>query len=222
MDNLIFLSHEIKQNMPSYGDNNFKIKFIQMKSLKRGDSCNKFSFRAESHLGTHVDAPAHFFDKGKKVIDYPPGYWHFAKPFLLELSLKENQVVEINDIKRIPPQADILLIKSSFQRFRGKIKYSFNNPGISPSVAIWLRKKHPKIRALGIDFISVSPYQDRALGRECHRAFLDPKGENEPILILEDLNLAKVNRRLAYVWVSPLRVEFFDSAPCTVMGRIGV
>jgi len=38
----------------------------------------------------------------------------------------------------------------------------------------------------GFDSISVSSFQNRMVGREAHRAFLDPKA---PILLLEDIDL---------------------------------
>jgi len=70
----------------------------------------------------------------------------------------------------------------------------------------------------GIDWISISPYQDRELGREAHRVFLDQKGRNNPVLLIEDIDLSGNFKKLKEVWVSPLRVERVDSAPCTVIG----
>ena len=70
----------------------------------------------------------------------------------------------------------------------------------------------------GIDWISISPYQDRELGREAHRVFLDQKGRNNPVLLIEDMDLSCDLTKLRELWVLPLRVEKIDSAPCTVIG----
>jgi len=114
--------------------------------------------------------------------------------------------------------SDLLLIQSGFGRFRGTEKYSCCNPGFAPETGTWLRKGHPSLRAIGFDFISLSPYQNRDLGRESHRAFLDPRGVNSPILIIEDMDLSGNLSDLLWVWVVPLRIEGLDSAPCTVIG----
>ena len=74
--------------------------------------------------------------------------------------------------------------------------YSCDNPGIHPEVGIYLRE----------------------LGREAHRAFLGQGGKNDPILIIEDMDLSCDLTKLRELWVLPLRVEKIDSAPCTVIG----
>ena len=81
-----------------------------------------------------------------------------------------------------------------------------------------MRENLPSIRMIGIDWISISPYQDRELGREAHRVFLDQKGRNNPVLLIEDMDLSGDLKELTEVWASPLRVERVDSAPCTVIG----
>ncbi len=96
--------------------------------------------------------------------------------------------------------------------------YSCDNPGIHPEVGGYLRELFPRIRAIGIDWISISPYQNRELGREAHRAFFDQEGRNNPVLLIEDMDLSNDLKGLTEVWASPLRVERVDSAPCTVIG----
>ena len=83
-----------------------------------------------------------------------------------------------------------------------------------------MREKHPYVRAIGFDFISLSPYQNRNLGREAHRTFLDPEGVNAPILVIEDMDLSADLSRLISVWIFPLRISGVDSAPCTVIGAV--
>jgi kynurenine formamidase len=114
----------------------------------------------------------------------------------------------------------LLLIKSGFSSFRGTEKYTNGNPGLKPEVGLWLRETHPYVRAVGLDFISLSPYRNRALGREAHRAFLDPDGLNSPVMLIEDMNLSQDLSGLISVWVFPLRIGGVDSAPCTAIGVI--
>ncbi|MDD5005717.1 MAG: cyclase family protein [Candidatus Omnitrophica bacterium] len=215
-----FLSHDIKDTMPEYGKENRILKYKSVKSISRHDSCNIVSTEINSHLGTHIDCPNHFFNKAKSISDYAAEFWIFTRPFLLNLKVQENEIIKKEVFLSIPAQADIVLIKSGFQKFRGQKKYNLNNPGIAPEAALWLRENRPNIKVIGIDFISISPYQNRKIGRETHKVFLDPNGKNNPILILEDMDLKKANDKLSDVWVFPLRITFWDSSPCTIIGKI--
>lgn len=213
----IYLSYLLTNEVPVYGGSD-SLNIKNIKSLHSGDSANGFSFAMENHWGTHIDCPAHFFAKGPKPEDYPPETWFFKKPLVLSLELEENNIARPEDMNEIPEGTDLLLIKTGFSRFRGTEKYSCGNPGLMPEVGTWLREKHPSIRAVGFDFISLSPYQNRGIGRQAHAAFLNPDGTNAPLLIIEDMDLSHDLTGLLSVIILPLRVAGMDSAPCTVIG----
>lgn len=215
-----YLSHQLSLSVPGYGSVSQKIEVRKVKSICRGDSCNMFWVGMENHCGTHVDCPAHFFSEGKKVIDYPCSFWHFTKPQVMKIKVTEDQVItQKNLTDDIRSGTDLLLFQSGWGAFRGKENYSFHNPGLSPELGLWLRQKHISVRAVGIDWISVSPFQNRALGRETHKAFLDPSQEKAaPIVLIEDMNLSGDLCSLGEVIVAPLLIETVDSAPCTVVG----
>jgi len=215
-----FLSHKIDKTMPEYGKEDVNLDNFLIKSIHKGDSCNVYSSTIHSHLGTHIDCPGHFFEHGKTVSKYPAKFWIFKHPFLLQKKLEENEIIKKEEFFTAPPETDIILIKSGFQKFRGQMKYNFSNPGIPAEAAFWLRENRPNIRAIGIDFISISSYQNRELGRKSHKAFLNPSGVNKPILIIEDMDLSEVSNTLSFVSILPLRVEFWDSSPCTIVGKV--
>lgn len=213
-----YLSYPVMTRMPAYGQTSVNVEVLPVKSIKRGDSCNVFRFAMENHWGTHLDCPHHFFENGFKVSDYPPETWFFKQPFVLKLELEGNQLVLPSDMEPVADGSDLVLIQSGYYRFRGTDTYSKNNPGISPEVGEWLRLHRPTIRAVGFDFVSLSPYQNRELGRKTHQAFLNPEGINAPILIIEDMDLSGDLRGLSSVWVVPFQIDKLDSAPCTVIG----
>ena len=214
-----FLSHRILSLMPAYGLTGEKIVIKQVRSIKKNGSCQIFRFAMNNHCGTHVDCPAHFFVDGKKVADYPAEFWLFRKPQVCRLKVSPGQIISKKDLTiKINPKTDLLLLRSGWGRFRGKMAYSLRNPGIDPALGIWLRKKYPLLRAVGIDWISISSYKHRDLGRQAHRKFLDPRGTGHPILIIEDMDLSLKLNGLKNVWLAPLRLEKVDSAPCTVLG----
>lgn len=214
-----FLSHKISPLMPAYGSTAEKIAFKQASSIGKDSSCRLFRFGMNNHCGTHVDCPAHFFVGGRKVADYPAGFWLFRKPQVCRLKVSPGRIISKEDLTvKINPKTDLLLLRSGWSRFRGKPVYSLRNPGIDPMLGGWLRKEYPLLRAVGIDWISISSYQHRDLGRQAHRKFLDPGGTGHPILIIEDMDLSLSLKGLKEVWLAPLRLEKVDSAPCTVLG----
>lgn len=213
-----YLSHPISESIPVYGGN-ANLDLMPVKSIVQGDSCNAWRFCLENHWGTHVDCPAHFFVKGQKVADYPPDSWCFRRPQVVQVEAKPGQIITRDTFScNLDPQTDLILFQSGWWRLRGNKNYTVRNPGLHPDLALWLRQDFPAIRAIGMDWISVSSFENRGLGRQAHRAFLNPSGEGHPILIIEDMDLSADLNGLKQVWVAPLLVEEIDSAPCTIIG----
>lgn len=214
-----YLSYEIKENIPVYGKRAM-VNMSPVKSIRDGDTANVYEFTMQNHWGTHVDAPRHFFDKGKGICDFSADYWIFDNPQVIEVKLSPGDILTKTGWQNnINPETDILLFKSGWSSLRNEEKYFNNNPGIDPSVGIFIRENYPNIKAIGIDWISISAYQKRDLGREAHRSFLSPGGKNSPVLLVEDMDLSVDIDVLSSIIVMPIRIDIFDSAPCTVIGR---
>jgi len=214
-----YLSHMLEKKVPVYGNKKASLEISPDKSLDRGDSCNTFRFSMETHWGTHIDAPAHFFKGAKKISDYPAGNCLFKKPCVIELPLQKGRAIRLDEVSaEIKKCHDLLLLKTGFGRYRGSRTYSFKGPSVSPEVGLWLRSERPNIRAIGFDFISIGSYRDREEGRRTHRVFLDPGQKGCPVLIIEDMKLSYDLSRLKTAWVAPLLIDRIDSSPCTVFG----
>lgn len=211
-----FLSYPIGETVPGYGNTAKKPEILQTRAMKNGDACDIYSVKMENHWGTHVDCPAHFLRNGTKVADLPAAAWHFNRPQLLRVSLDHSELLTPDHLRqRIDPRSDLILFRSGWSKYRGSARYSRQNPGVHASLALWLRKRCPNIRAIGFDWVSLSSFRDREHGWEAHREFL---GTRKPILIIEDMDLRFAAGALREVWVAPLRISGIDSAPCTVMG----
>ena len=215
-----YLSYPLDAVIPVYGGLE-SITPGKIKSIQNGDSANTFVFTLQNHWGTHVDAPNHFFEHGKKIADYEAGFWIFQEPQVICFDLKPSEILTCGDwLNKLNKETDLLLFNAVWSSQRDKDVYHFKNPGLHPDVAFYLRKNFPRLRAIGIDWISVSAYQHREMGRSAHRAFLDPHGENKPILIFEDMDLSGDLTNLLQVSAFPLRMAELDSAPCTVIGTL--
>lgn len=217
-----YLSYPLSLNIPTYGSISEKLEVKKIKSIDQGDSCRTYWVGFQNHWGTHVDCPAHFFLKGKCITDFPCDFWLFKRPQVIEIDAEREQIIGTKDLPgEILPQTDLLLFKSGWGQFRGQKIYSCQNPGLHPELALWLRQRYPSIRAIGIDWVSVSSFKHRELGRQTHHAFLSDSGKSQPVMMIEDMDLSKNLENLSEVLVAPLLVETIDSAPCTVFGFFG-
>jgi kynurenine formamidase len=222
---IIYLSYTLNRNTPTYGDRN-RFKIEKKSSIKRGDIANDSFISTTVHIGTHIDMPYHFFEDGETIEDFPANFWNFSSGEVLFIELEEikNLVIEDELIKELEKIEDklnykLLLVKTGACYIRDKREFWERNFGFSPEVAEYLRENFPNIRIFGFDSISVSSFQNRQVGREAHRAFLDPKA---PILLLEDIDLREIDRETNFysITIAPLRIEKCDGLPCTIFAEI--
>ena len=222
MAQYLWLSYAISKNTPLYGGGK-GLYSSRDNSLEAGDSCNTATWRFPNHLGTHVDAPRHFYDSGRTLDAIEPAFWVFSKIQLLEISPQagSNLVGTDQVLSRLSGEPELLLLKTGFCYRRQQREYWENNPGLEPGLAPALRERFPTLRAVGIDSISISSWQNRPLGREAHRAFLNP-AQGRPLVLIEDMDLRRVKAgsHISKIIVLPLLVKDADGAPCTVLAEI--
>lgn len=216
---LVWLSHILDSGTPLYAGTN-DISINSQKSIDKGDSCNTSILNLPSHSGTHVDAPFHFLPDGKRISDYVPEDWVFQHPKVLNISAMPEQMIRPADIREDVSKEDnidLLLLKTGFERHRMSPIYWQNGPGISIEVAEYLMKLFPKMRAIGMDCISVSSLSDGNQGRRVHHLFLQ-----SGLRIFEDMALSAIGERdqLSQAIALPLRFIPGDGAPCSIIGWI--
>lgn len=220
--NLLKLSYDLDETAPIHL--NLEKPKIEHNSFISKSGYNSFIIKVENHAGTHVDAPKHFLENGKLILDYSAEELCFKNPLVLDLSKNKDELIELNDIEDLSlDQVDILLFRTGFEIFReDSDKYLAHNPGVSPEAVLWIRKNFPEIRCLGIDTISMSGYQHPRKGKEAHlNAFIESDDLGDPLLLIEDMKLQEIkNMSLSEVIVVPWQIKGIDSAPCTVLAKI--
>jgi len=215
----IWLSYTLSKNTPAYGDGDgFQI--FPEKCISSGDSCNVSKLIFNNHLGSHVDAPRHFLTEGMSVDSYQPKDWIFSSPLLIDLPLSSAELISVNHLSPLLLESkydcDLLLIRTGFESLRSERRYWESGPGLHPDLAAWLKCKFPSLRAIGMDWISVSSFQHRVEGRAAHRKLLGAVWR-----LFEDLSLGMVARGLSHsVLALPLRIDGGDGAPCTNIANI--
>ncbi len=219
---LMYLSHVLDENTPTYGNRN---KFVCEKKsdISKGDIANDSSINTTVHIGTHIDMPYHFFEDGQTIEDFDINYFRFTNVLFIDM-IPDDLIVKDDLITLLKKQAnkdsyDILIVKTGICYKRNSEDFWQTNYGFDPSIAEYLREEFPNIRVIGFDGISVSSFTNRMLGRESHKAFLNPK---QPILLLEDMDLTNLNKdsKILKLEIAPLRIVKCDGLPCTIIAEV--
>ena len=218
----IYLSYILEQNTPTYGNRN---KFVAVKKsdISKGDIANDTTIETTVHIGTHIDMPYHFFEDGQTIEDFDIDFFNFKNILFIEINPKDLIIKNelLNELEKIENKEiyELLIVKTGICNNRDNKEFWELNYGFDPEIAFYLKAFFPKIRVLGFDSISVSSFQNRMIGREAHKAFLNPQN---PILLLEDMDLTSVNKNTNFerVIIAPLRIIKCDGLPCTVIAEI--
>ena len=218
----IYLSYILDINTPTYGNRN---RFVVEKksSILKGDIANDSFIKTTAHIGTHIDMPYHFYEKGQTIENFDIEFFSFEK--VLFMSINPINIIINNDLKNILEKIEnketfeALIVKTGICHKRKENIFWQKNYGFDPSLADFLREKFPNIRLFGFDSISISSYSNRLLGRAAHKSFLNPK---QPILLLEDMNLTQLTQdsTIESLIVAPLRISKCDGLPCTVIAEV--
>jgi len=205
----IFLSYFLSENTPVYGGEKGSISFERIRSIEKGDNSNNLKLTFPAHIGTHIDFPYHFHLSGKKCEDYPASFWVFEKVGFLECSLEQVE----QQLNKLSPNIEILILKTGFGKLRGEDMYFSNQPVIPSNLANIFKNHFSKLRVFGFDLISLTSKLNRVEGKNAHINFLI----NQDILVLEDMDLEHLHSTPSLLIVSPILVEGADGVPCTVI-----
>ena len=218
VDKHIYLSHFLSNDTPTYGKRD-KFEINKNSSIESGDTANSFSLNlSTNHMGTHIDLPNHFYKNGQSLNDFKASYWFYDNVGFINLPKKNGELIIVDDLlcfeNSLDSKMEILIIKTGFEQYRKTDVYWEENPGIDPSVANYLIEKYPNIRTIGFDFISLTSFKHRSVGKQAHLSFLNPE---KPITVIEDMHLEKLDSCPSKINVFPLLVKNIDSAPVNVI-----
>jgi len=183
----------------------------RISSIASGDNANVSQMTMSVHTGTHVDAPDHFLNNGKTV-----------ESLSLDLLVGRAYVLYMPDVDiitasalihaEIPPRTRRLLFKTRNSEIWAKGNGEFHTDfvGLSVDAAEWLVDRN--VRLVGIDYLSIAPYQ---LGIPVHTILL-----NAGVVVIEGLDLSKVSQGRYTLHCLPLKLEGADGAPtrCILVG----
>jgi len=218
---LQYLSYLLDEKTPTYGNRNTFL--CEKKSdITKGDVANDSSINTTVHIGTHIDMPYHFFEEGQTIEDFDIDYFRFKNVLFIDI-VPDDIIVHDDLIQRLQyvknkEKYEILIVKTGICYRRDTEEFWKLNYGFHPDIAYYLKEYFPKIRVIGFDSVSVSSFSNRMLGRESHKAFLDPVN---PILLLEDMDLTSLSKdtKISTLVIAPLRITQCDGLPCTIIAE---
>lgn len=168
--------------------------------MSMGDECNISWVSMGVHTGTHIDAPWHFEDDGKRTDQIDTSL--FFGPALI-LDLPEADVITPNLLPDELPAR--VLFKTRNSQFRADGPFRGDYTALHDAAAQKLVDSG--VRLVGIDYLSVGPYQQP--GQTTHHRLL-----RNDVLVVEGLRLAGLSQGMYQFTVLPLALMGVDGSPC--------
>ncbi|MEM2760567.1 MAG: cyclase family protein [Nitrososphaerales archaeon] len=162
-----------------------------------------------SHTGTHMDAPYHFFQRGRKIDEIPVETF-VTDALLIRVRKKSKGYITKKDIMNFERRARIdegraIIFSTGWEEHANKHDYLTGNPGLSKDAAEYLVQKNVSI--VGIDSANID--HPEADDFAAHNVLL-PHG----VLIVENLcNLRSINQIRFKLVVLPLKIQGATASP---------
>lgn len=177
-------------------------KMQEVMRIVDGGKCNLSAFSMCAHNGTHVDAPFHFYEKGK-TIDETDLDRYIGIAYVAE----HTGVVTANDAIAILQKARETDRRSRKRiLIKGKAEVSLEAAKVFAEAGILL---------LGNESQTVGPEED---SREVHLQLLGAE-----VTLLEGIRLAEVEEGVYFLNAAPINLGGLDGAPCrAVLVELGI
>lgn len=209
------LSHRLNNQLP-------RVPFFPEPSFRRvmeipQHPINVTEMRMVVHVGTHVDAPRHFFLDGPAFHEVPVERLMGAG-VIWKIAAHPYQVITASDLARLEPQAtagDIVVLDTGWAQYFGDDKYE-EHPSLSEDAAEWLVNK--RIKLVAVDFATPDlavRLRKPGFNWPVHHILL-----SHGVLVSEHVtNVAALPQGRAEFIFSALNIEESDGAPARVLAR---
>ena len=211
----IDLTLSVSEKIPTFPGSPQPI-FIQWENIK-DDGYNLELLFLSSHTGTHLDAPYHFIEKGKKIHEISLKRL-IINAILVKIRKRGDQPITKTDIQKFEkkhgkiPNESTVIFWTGWQKMIKNDSYFVSNPGLSVTAAKYLISK--KTNLVGIDSPSID------LGKE-KRFLVHHLFAKNDVLIVENLaNLDKIKSWKFQLTVLPMKLKNATGAPVRAVGII--
>lgn len=179
------------------GDTPFAKKYLH--HFDHQDTLVISQFWMHAHCGTHVDAPYHFIQQGKKITDLSID--KFCGP--AKVIPIEKASITIDEVSQYDITAgDIVLFKTKNQHLLTSGVFHEEYVFLDKKCAQYLVQK--RVKMVGIDYLSIDPFGKAG----SHHVLL-----GNDILILEMIDLRAVEAGDYYLYAFPLKIMDAEATP---------
>lgn len=192
------ISMELYNGSPEWpGDRPFQYALSVTK--EQSGSVNVGEVKTSTHMGTHIDSPFHYDNKGLKIEEVP-----------LEVYLSSAQVVDVQGLAHIgrenlpEPEEEVTAILLKTCSWQDRTKFPETWPIFQESIAEWMAEKN--IRLLGVDVPSVDSKNSKEL--PMHQAM-----NANHRYILESILLDDIKPGVYQLSALPLKIKGADGSP---------
>lgn len=203
---VIDISRKLQNGMPNWpGDTPFSYEVSWSK--EESGSVNVGQVSMSVHIGTHVDAPFHFDNEGKRIIDLDLDLY-VGPATVIDVSGTDNigaehiEDIDLSSVERVLFKTSSWTDESTFPS-----SITYIHPNLIPAL------KHKGIRLIGVDVPSVDPLDSKEL--LAHHALHEAN-----IHILEGLQLNHVEEGAYELIALPLPIEEGDGSPVRAVLRV--
>jgi arylformamidase len=185
----------------------------QIKSIP-SDGLSVTQLSLATHIGTHIDAPTHFFEEGASIDEIPLDV--LIGPAVCvsveKAGAEEIRAQELAEATRDASPGDALLIRTGWGAKFWTEEYN-DHPYLSEDAARWIVNQH--FRLVGLD--TVTPdlpghLRSPSFNFPIHHILL-----GNGVLVMEHLFLEEVIGRRFELFIGALKIAAGDGAPSRVL-----
>ena len=203
----IDLTYTIKEEMTVFPGTEMP-KLITTSNYEK-DGFRETSISIYSHVGTHMDPPAHIYPDRTTLDEFPASQF-IGKGLVIDCrDLNEGEDITLDCILKYGKKAekvDFLLFNTGWDKYWGTDKYFGDYPCVNDDVLDYVLNGNYK--GIGFDTIGIDPVSDENLSR--HKKLFKDKD----IVNIENLkNLELCGDEIFNFSCCPLKVENSDGAP---------
>jgi arylformamidase len=178
--------------------------FEKYSAIERGDDYNLTKLTLSLHTGTHFDAPPHFVKDGMPIDELP---LEMFVTRAVVVNLGEAASCEVAHLEgRGIQRGDAVLLRTSNEKLP-RDAMAERWVYVSREAAQWCVVRG--VRILGVDYIEVESPDTPHGEYPVHQTVL-PAG----VLLLENLDLRRVEAGVYTLYCAPLRITGAEAAPC--------
>jgi arylformamidase len=182
-----------------------RVCITQTASIKHGDPYTISQFTCGTHSGTHIDAPYHFTEHGKRI-DQVSLTDLIGEALVVQVDADRITAAVLRDID-VSMYRRILFKTRNSELLRDK---AFHEEYVSLELAAAELLVEQGVNVVGIDYLSIEAYD--SADHPVHKLLTE-----HDVVILEGLDLSAVEPGAYFLVALPLKLQGADGAPARVV-----